>query len=517
MTLNARHSTWLALLLACGVALTPSARSDDGGDTAALMLEGALQVQLVDGNLAGAIERYRQILAEFGDDRPIAAAALVGLGQCYEQMSDPKARKTYQRVLREYGDQERQVRTARARLANLKVDDPNGGDATEIVVREIWERPQTGASLVDRFPRFVIFNDLAVLRWNSEEDKPETRRLSSAARSAAYPVVSPDQRHVAYLSWSGDLGRNLRQIRGDRAGLRSWAELRIVGVDGTEDHVVYRSPDTPWLRPLVWSPDGDQVLTVLERKDGTSEMAMVAAADGSAHVIKSLRGRTPRSVSFSEDGRSLAYDLPRPRNARRQEFFLVQLPDGGERRPAESRYVMSMSAERSAASNEDQEIVHVLNRLGFGPRPGDIERVKAMGVKAYIEQQLDPERIADPLVDKKLASFSSLKMSAEELLERLGPAAPSGVRRRATIFEKRAMVRRKAGGRGRPVENNTLTPDSSHARQLLLEGRPEDDEIMRARVIRAVYSGRQLLEVMVDFWMNHFNIDHGDHQLTPPL
>jgi hypothetical protein len=50
---------------------------------------------------------------------------------------------------------------------------------------------------------------------------------------------------------------------------------------------------------------------------------------------------------------------------------------------------------------EDQKIVHVLNRLGFGARPGDIERVKKIGIKKYIDQQLNPAGIDDAIADKK--------------------------------------------------------------------------------------------------------------------
>src|SRR5688572_19796814 len=48
---------------------------------------------------------------------------------------------------------------------------------------------------------------------------------------------------------------------------------------------------------------------------------------------------------------------------------------------------------------EEQKIVHVLNRMAFGPRPGDVERVKAIGLSRYIEQQLTPEKIADTAVE----------------------------------------------------------------------------------------------------------------------
>src|SRR5271156_6038529 len=48
------------------------------------------------------------------------------------------------------------------------------------------------------------------------------------------------------------------------------------------------------------------------------------------------------------------------------------------------------------ATNDDEQIIHLLNRTCFGPRPGDINRVKQMGIQAYIEEQLNPQKIADP-------------------------------------------------------------------------------------------------------------------------
>jgi len=68
--------------------------------------------------------------------------------------------------------------------------------------------------------------------------------------------------------------------------------------------------------------------------------------------------------------------------------------------------------------NEDQRILHVLNRLGFGARPGDIERVKAMGLEQYINQQLTPDKINDEVADAKLKNLSTLNMSTAELYEK---------------------------------------------------------------------------------------------------
>ena len=68
-------------------------------------------------------------------------------------------------------------------------------------------------------------------------------------------------------------------------------------------------------------------------------------------------------------------------------------------------------------ASDEQQIKHVLNRLGFGARPGDIERVQKLGIREYIEQQLHPERINDALADEKAATFTSLKMKRTELFD----------------------------------------------------------------------------------------------------
>ena len=66
--------------------------------------------------------------------------------------------------------------------------------------------------------------------------------------------------------------------------------------------------------------------------------------------------------------------------------------------------------------------LHVLNRLGFGPRPGDIERVNAMGVENYIHQQLFPETIAEPSqLTQKLNELTTYSLNSNELYEEYGP------------------------------------------------------------------------------------------------
>ncbi|MEP6568899.1 MAG: DUF1800 family protein, partial [Acidobacteriota bacterium] len=76
------------------------------------------------------------------------------------------------------------------------------------------------------------------------------------------------------------------------------------------------------------------------------------------------------------------------------------------------------SVAQSNALKEDQRILHVLNRLGFGARPGDVARVKAMGLDNYVKQQLNPQKISDTAADAKLKDLSTLTMTTAELYEK---------------------------------------------------------------------------------------------------
>jgi Protein of unknown function (DUF1800) len=71
--------------------------------------------------------------------------------------------------------------------------------------------------------------------------------------------------------------------------------------------------------------------------------------------------------------------------------------------------------------DERKRALHVLNRLSFGPRPGDVERVLSMGVDKWIEQQLRPEKIDDRALDVRLSPFRTLRMSTDEMVENFPP------------------------------------------------------------------------------------------------
>jgi len=224
-------------------------------------------------------------------------------------------------------------------------------------------------------------------------------------------------------------------------------------------------------------------------------------------------------------------------------------------------------------------VLQALNRLTFGPRPGDAAAVEAMGLKKWIDLQLHPERIPEnPELEEKLKPFDTLAMPAGELVRNY--PAPQIVRQMVAgqipfpddpdrqlllrKFLKRAEARQGAGQGDAaapaanapnrqalqalltPAEIRSLRAGTPQDRLAALEAMPHDkqDDVLGAlpqamrqalfaaappdlrrrieltagpaqvverdlqesKILRAVYSNRQLEEVLVDFWFNHFNV-----------
>jgi uncharacterized protein (DUF1800 family) len=153
-------------------------------------------------------------------------------------------------------------------------------------------------------------------------------------------------------------------------------------------------------------------------------------------------------------------------------------------------------------SPDDKTIAHVLNRLGFGPTPGDIERVRKIGLDKYIDQQLRPETLPDEGMTSRLSSFDTLNRSSRELAE--------------DYFLPAQMERRQAQQQAasQPADSATDKRDMRTPAQIeLMQGeRRVFTDLAQQKILRAVYSERQLNEVMVDFWFNHFNVFAGKGQ-----
>ena len=155
------------------------------------------------------------------------------------------------------------------------------------------------------------------------------------------------------------------------------------------------------------------------------------------------------------------------------------------------------TAARTEALTPREQALHALNRLGFGPRPGDVERVERMGVPAYVELQLHPERIADTRVEARVAALPTLGLSSAELYARF--EAPVREARKRLKAEKADAAPDGAGGDDERRRLGAMIPPENRPRRIL-------EDLTAARVVRAAESERQLNEVLVDFWMNHFNV-----------
>ena len=143
--------------------------------------------------------------------------------------------------------------------------------------------------------------------------------------------------------------------------------------------------------------------------------------------------------------------------------------------------VCAFFSEASAgALPSDLKPIHALNRLAYGPRPGDLKRIKSMGIEQYLKEQLLPESIPLPTgLANRLDGLTTLRLTPVRLFAEYNPppAGKKGDPEAAKLAQQRARI--------------------------VLE------EASEARILRAVESPRQLQEVMVNFWFNHFNVFAG--------
>ncbi|PWT94578.1 MAG: DUF1800 domain-containing protein [Candidatus Melainabacteria bacterium] len=149
---------------------------------------------------------------------------------------------------------------------------------------------------------------------------------------------------------------------------------------------------------------------------------------------------------------------------------------------------ISPPAALSQPLDDEKRAVHVLNRLTFGPRPGDLEAVKAEGVEAYIQAQLHPQTLPEsPAVAEYVSQSKALNLTPAQLFKQYGPPAAK---------QQARLIEQSGDGDNRKME--------AQIRQNNFRSIYQDAS--KARILRALESPRQLQEVMTDFWFNHFNV-----------
>jgi uncharacterized protein (DUF1800 family) len=157
---------------------------------------------------------------------------------------------------------------------------------------------------------------------------------------------------------------------------------------------------------------------------------------------------------------------------------------------------------------EDQAILHALNRLGYGPRPGDVARIREMGLEKWIDQQLHSESINDSALDQRLEKYPTLNASARKLLDEFPPPALAAKKEGETKeeYQQRLTDKRRAAMAQTADTGNDNVDKAQQQLAKMVGPNRIIAELSMAKVDRAVYSQRQLEAVMEDFWFNHFNV-----------
>jgi WD40 repeat protein len=349
--MTSSRRTWF-LLLASTVILGAGllAATQKSPQQAEVLFESARQKELVDGKLQEAIQIYQRIVQEYSTNRPIAAKALLGMGQCYEKLGQADARKAYERLVRDFGDQAESVTEARARLSALA-----GSPAAkkqELVARRVWlgDADLTGSpssdgrlmATTDWYSGDIAIRDLAT---GEMRRVTKTGDIMKSVVFGFHAKFSPDDKQIAY-AWYDPRNHLF--------------ELRVVGADGAEARTLYRKENEN-LYPAAWTPDGKSILTALngvtESAITSKQIVLVSADSGAMRVLKPS-GRDPTRMSVSPDGRFLVYDAAQADGKR--DIFVLSLQDGRE-----SRLVEHAADDRGPIWTPDgRQVLFVSDRTG---------------------------------------------------------------------------------------------------------------------------------------------------------
>jgi Tol biopolymer transport system component len=278
-------------------------------EPAEILLQRAIQKEAATGDLKAALEQYKRAAAAATGKPSVAAEAWIRIGRCYERLGNRDARAAYERVVRDYAGEAKQAEEARARLAAL-------GQATltrGIVVRQIWADPPKnstmGAPSADG--RYLTTQnqqtgDLAIRDMATGELRNITANKSLENGDAEFSVPSPDGKRIAY----------------------AWCDkrcyLRVINLDGTGERVLFSSPQSRYFELYAWSPDGKNVLGVIQNENHTvNRMALVSVADGAVRTLKTMGFPHADHMSFSPDGRYIVYSTPQSEGSRKNDVYLM--------------------------------------------------------------------------------------------------------------------------------------------------------------------------------------------------
>ena len=288
------------------------------GEDPAVLLRAAIEKEEVDGNLEAAIAQYKHVIKIAGANRAVAAQALLRLGGCYEKRGPEEARRTYQQLIRDYGEQAKEVAAARQRLAALTAGAPapaRAGDSRLTIRRvpnlDMFAKPSPDG----KYLAFVDWKsgNLALLDVAAGTTRVLTKDASfvAPAQAAQFSAWSRDSSRIAY-EWS---------VAGPK---ESREELRIISVNGDTPPMVIPIAGAGWIMPRDWSPDGTRVFLSYGTSSRSGTVALVGP---SGRTIDKLDW--PRSswveYRFTDEGNGVLYSAAADGKAGPNDIFLRDL------------------------------------------------------------------------------------------------------------------------------------------------------------------------------------------------
>ncbi len=329
-----------------------------------------------EGNLTEAIEIYNSIVKNVSADRKLRAKALLHVGICFEKLGNQNARKTYQKLISEYSDQQEIVSLGREKLKGLKKLDPVL-KKEGIVATQVWSpaKDTYGVSPDGRYLNYIDWDAILISVQDLHNGvSREITKKGTWKKPMRFPdnsIWSPDGKNLAYYWYSGEE-----------------TLLHIVNIDTSVDKIIARNDrsEVPW--PVSWSPDGNHLLALMNVEIESSplhdhKIVLINVKDGAIQELKSLNGlEFGAYMEMSPDKKHIVYALQQNKVSQKEDIYMLAVDGSMNKKIVENEandtYPMWSPDGKSILFISDRYGANDLWKLKVenGKRVGDAEIVK---------------------------------------------------------------------------------------------------------------------------------------------